>query len=218
RLGQTSYNWQTVQAGGNPIFKGVVACANPLCTTTPGFNLFTVNQNFRTPHFATYSLQVEKSLGKSSVFQLGYVGNPGRTLNVVTDINQPDNATGTIFPFPNFGSILQLNSVGTSNYNALQTSFKVRSWRGLTSTFGYTWSHALDEISEYRAAIADDAFKTKRDYGSGDYDTRHLFTTNITYAVPSSSRGPKFLTQGWELTSLMNWHTGQPYDEVLSGL
>jgi len=216
RLGQTSYNWQTVTAGNNPVFSGVTVCGNPLCTGTPGLNLFTVSQNFRTPHFATYSLQVEKSLGKSSVVQLGYVGNQGRKLNIVTNINQPNNLG--VFPFPNFGSILQLNSIGTSNYNALQTSFKVRSWRGLTSTFGYTWSHALDEISEYRAAIADDAFNPKRDYGNSDYDTRHLFTANITYAVPSYSHGPKFLTQGWELTSLMNWHTGQPYDETLSGL
>jgi len=218
RLGQTSYNWQTIQTGGASIFPGVVACTNPLCTGTPGFNLFTVSQNFRTPHFATYSLQVEKGFGKSAVLQVGYVGNQGRKLNIVTNINQPDNATGTIFPFPNFGSILQLNSIGTSNYNALQTSFKVRSWHGLTSTFGYTWSHALDEISEYRAAIADDTFNPKRDYGSGDYDTRHLFTANITYAVPGSSHGPSFLTHGWEVTSLMNWHTGQPYDEILSGL
>ena len=218
RLGQTSYNWQTVQTGGASIFPGVVACANPLCTTTPGLNLFTVSQNFRTPHFANFNLQVEKGLGKAGVFQVGYVGSQGRKLNVVTNINQPDNATGTIFPFPNFGSILQLNSVGTSNYNALQTSFKVRSWRGLTSTFGYTWSHALDEVSEYRAVIADDARNIKRDYGNSDYDTRHLFGVSLTYDIPGLSRGPKLLTHGWQLNSLMNWHTGQPYDEVFSGL
>jgi hypothetical protein len=214
---RNAYNWQTVQAGNASIFPGVTTCSNPLCTGTPGFNLFTVNQNFRTPHFANYNLQVEKGLGKAAVLQIGYVGSQGRKLNIVTNINQPD-PTGTIFPFPNFGSILQLNSVGTSNYNALQTTFKVRSWRGLTSTFGYTWSHALDEISEYRAVIADDTKNIKRDYGNGDYDTRHLFTTSVTYDIPGSSRGPKLLTHGWQVSSLMNWHTGQPYDASLSGL
>jgi len=227
----TSYNWQTVQnatcpagtdkAGqANPtqsIFPGVIPCTNPLCVGTPGFNLFTVSQNFRTPHFATYNLQVEKGLGKSAVLQVGYVGSEGRKLNIVTNINQPD-PTGTIFPFPNFGSILQLNSIGTSNYNALQTSFKTRSWHGLTSAFGYTWSHTLDEISEYRAAIADATNNVKLDYGNGDYDTRHLFSTTLTYEIPGSSRGPKILTHGWAVSSIMNWHTGQPYDEVLSGL
>jgi hypothetical protein len=217
RAGQTSYNWQAVQTGGVSIFPGVVPCANPLCTTTPGLNLFTVNQNFRTPHFANFNLQVEKGVGKAGVFQVGYVGSEGRKLNIVTNINQPD-PTGTVFPFPNFGSILRLNSVGTSNYNALQTSFRVRAWHGLNSTFGYTWSHALDEITEYRAVIADDANNIKRDYGSGDYDTRHLFTVGLTYDIPSYSRGPKLLTQGWQVSSLMNWHSGQPYDGTLSGL
>ena len=213
-LGQTSYTWHANQQ----IFPGVVACTNPQCTGTPGFNLFTVNQNFRTPHFANYNLQVEKGLGKAGVLQVGYVGSQGRKLNIVTNINQPDNATGTIFPFPNFGSILRLNSVGTSNYNALQTTFKVRSWHGVTSTFGYTWSHALDEISEYRAVIADDANNIKRDYGNGDYDTRHLFTAAVAYEIPRAPHGPKLLTEGWLLSSLMNWHSGQPYDTTLSGL
>src|SRR5581483_9658004 len=122
--GQTSYTWQTNQQ----IFPGVIPCANPLCTGTPGFNLFSVNQNFRTPHFAEYDLQVEKGFGKAAVLQVGYVGTQAR----------------------------KLNSVGTSNYNALQSSFKIRSWHGISSTFGYTWSHALDQISEYRAVIADD--------------------------------------------------------------
>jgi hypothetical protein len=145
------------------------------------------------------------------------VGSEGRKLNIVTNINQPD-PTGKVFLFPNFGSILQLNSVGTSNYNALQTSFRVRAWHGLTSTFGYTWSHALDEISEYRAVLADDSRDIKRDYGNGDYDTRHLFTVGLTYDVPGLSSGPKLLTHGWQLSSLMNWHSGQPYDGSLSGL
>jgi hypothetical protein len=41
---------------------------------------------------------------------------------------------------------------------------------------------------------------------------------NFTYDVPGSSWGPKLLTHGWQVSSLMNFHTGQPYDEVLSRL
>src|SRR5713226_8102637 len=208
--GQTSYTWVKDQQ----VFKGVVACTDPFCTGTPGFNLFTVSQNFRTPHFANYNLQVEKGLGKAAVWQIGYVGSEGRKLNIVTNINQ-NNA------FPNFGSILQLNSVGTSNYNALQTLFRLRAWHGLTSQLGYTWSHALDEISEYRAVIADNANNIKADYGNSDYDTRHLFTVNFIYDVPKAPWATGWsnrIVNGWQVSSLMNWHTGAPYDEVLSGL
>ena len=207
---RSAYNWQAVQAGNQSIFPGVVACSDPNCTGTPGLNLFSVSQNFRTPYFYNYNLQVEKGFGKAAVLQVGYVGSQGRKLNIVSNINQ-NNA------FPNFGSIIQLNSVGTSNYNALQTSFKVSAWHGVTSQFGYTWSHALDEISEYRAVIADDPNNIKADYGNGDYDTRHLITTSLTYDIPGAKIGPQWLTHGWQISSLWNFHTGQPYDVTLGG-
>src|SRR6202008_677392 len=92
------YNWVAVQQSVCPdgvtpnpigsIFPGVVTCADPLCTGTKGFNVFSVNQNFRTPYFYNYNLQVEKALGGAAVFQVGYVGSEGRKLNIVTNINQ----------------------------------------------------------------------------------------------------------------------------------
>jgi hypothetical protein len=142
------------------------------------------------------------------VWQIGYIGNFGHKLNIVSNINQYN-------AFSNFGSIIQLNSIGTSNYNAMQTQFRVRTWHGFTSQFGYTWSHALDQISEYRGAIADDLHNLRADYGSGDYDTRHLFTANFAYDVPGYAKGPRILTHGWQVSALMNFHTGQPWDEVL---
>jgi hypothetical protein len=208
---RNAYNWQIVQAGGKSIFPGVTVCGDPLCTGKPGFNVFGVNQNFRAPYFYNYNLQVEKGLGKAAIFEVGYVGSQGRKLNIMTNINQNG-------AFPNFGSILQLNSIGTSNYNALQTSVRVRAWHGLTSQFGYTWAHTLDEISEYRAVIADNPNNIKLDYGNSDYDTRHLFTTSLTYEIPGSSRGPKLLTHGWQVSALMNFHSGQPSDITRLGL
>jgi hypothetical protein len=234
---KNAYNWQTVQTGGASIFNGVATCSTlNVATQAAGdncgapnyvtganlFNVFSVNQNFRTPHFASYNLQIEKGFGKAGVLQVGYVGNQGRKLNIVSNINpQPGTGATPFFgplntKYPNIGTAIQLNSVGTSNYNGLQTSFRVRTWHGLTGQFSYTWSHALDEISEYRAVLADNPNKIKADYGSSDYDTRHLFTVGLTYDVPGSSRGPKFLTHGWQFSSLMNWHTGQPFDESLA--
>jgi len=209
--GRNTYNWDAAQAGAASIFPGVTVCSDPLCATAPGQNVFSVNQNFRVPYFYNYNLQVEKGFGNAAVFQVGYVGSQGRKLNIVENINQSNT-------YPNFGSILQLNSVGTSNYNSLQTTLRVRGWHGLSSQFAYTWSHALDEISEYRGVIADYTNNIHADYGSGDYDTRQLFTANFTYEVPGSRFGPKILTHGWQVSSLMNFHTGQPYDVTLSGL
>jgi len=202
------------------IFPAVEACSDPNCaapTDPKGLGAYSVSPNFRTPYFFNYNLQVEKAFGHSVVWQIGYVGSEGRKLNLISNINQPNPTTGVV-PFPNFGNILQLNTIGTSNYNALQTTFRLSTWHGLTSQFAYTWSHALDDISEYRGAVVDDAYDPKLDYGNGDFDTRHLFTINLTFDVPkaswASSAWSKRLVNDWQLSSVMNWHTGQPYDEI----
>jgi hypothetical protein len=225
------YQWDAVQQATCPVgysnagatntnssvFPKTFACSDPLCSTAPaGLNLFSVNHNFKTPYFFNYNLQVEKSLGKAAVLQVGYVGSEARKLNIVSNINQPKNVGGVaVVPYPQFGSILQLNSIGTSNYNALQTTFRIRSYHGLTAQFGYTWSHALDEISEYRATILDDAYNLKLDYGNGDYDTRHLFTTSLSYQVPKAGWAHGWsdhLVNGWSVSTLWNLHSGQPFD------
>jgi hypothetical protein len=242
---RVAYNWQLVQAGGASIFPGAATCSTLKVTTqsstdkcggaadyTSGanlFNVYSVNQNYVAPYFFNYNLQLEKGLGRAAVVQVGYVGSAARKLGIVSNINpgngNPASASnpGPLYgpfnaAFPNVGSIIQLNSQGTSNYNSLQTSFRIRTWHGLTSQLGYTWSHAIDQISEYRAVLADNPNNIGADKGSGDFDTRHLFTVSFDYAVPGASWGPKILTHGWEVTSLWNFHSGQPYDEVLSGL
>jgi hypothetical protein len=220
----SGYNWQVAQAGGASIFRDVTTCTTLNAATDPNcgastFAAYAVNQNFRTPYFYNYSLQVEKSLGHASVIQLGYVGSQARKLNIMTNINAP-NALG-IRPFagqyPNAGNILQENSIGTSNYNAFQAMYRLRLWHGLTSTVGYTWSHSLDEISQYRATVADSP-NIKVDYGNSDNDTRHLFTTSISYDVPKAQWATgwsSYLVNGWQVSTLWNFHTGQPWNVTL---
>ncbi len=117
---RNGYNWSAVQAGGASIFPGVKACSDPNCAAAgdpQGLGAYSVSPNFRTPYFYNYNLQIEKGLGNSAVFQIGYVGSQGRKLNIVSDINQAG-------AFTHFGHILQLNTIGTSNYNAASTAVK----------------------------------------------------------------------------------------------
>jgi hypothetical protein len=210
---RTGYNWQNVQAGGASIFPGVTTClgnaaTDPNCGNQT-FNVFGVNQNLRAPYFFNYNLNVEKSLGSAAVLQVGYVGSQGRKLEIMQDINQ-NGAFKALYP--NYGSILQMNSIGNSNYNSLQTVLKIRSWKGLSGQFAYTWSHALDFVSEYRAVVPHDSLNLGIDYGNGDFDTRHNFTSYLSYEIPGSSHGPRWLTHGWEVSTLISIHSGQPFN------
>ena len=222
-LGQTSYTWQPSQY----IFNSVQKCPSGNVATDPTcgssvFDVYSVNQNFHTAYFYNYNLNVQKSFGNgAAVWQVGYVGSEGRRLTVLLNINQPIDASGTL-PFsgqyPNFGAINQLNSIGTSNYNALQTTLRLRAWHGLSSQFGYTWAHNLDEITAYRGVIPFDSYNLNADYGNSDFDQRHTFTGTLSWDLPGSSHGPKALTHGWNVSSALAFHGGQPNDQVRQGL
>ena len=246
----SGFQWDSVQQGVCPagytnagaantagsVFAGVEPCSNPNCAAASdpkGLSAYSVSKNFRVPYFYNYNLQVEKGFGNVGVWQIGYVGSGGRKLNLVSNINQPivNGVPEPNFnlpdlanpgPFGNFGNILQLNTIGTSNYNALQTLFRMRSWHNLSAQFAYTWSHALDLSSEYRAVVIDNTYNPKLDYGNSDFDTRNLFTISLTYDTPNAkwanSGWSKRIWNDWHVSSIMNFHSGQPFDETRSYL
>jgi len=218
---------QTIPANGYTITSGV-PIFNPSttnCATGSGcgqvYNIFSVSQNFRTPYNYNYNLNVEKSLGNSLLWQIGYVGSTGHRLMTTSDINQPapgiyasDAAQQAARPyfaqFPDFGVINEIATNGNSNYSSLQTVLKVREWHRFTSQFTYTWAHGLDDMTQYRGTLPQDSLNLKADYGSMDYDTRHNFTAVLNYDLPSASRFRPLLN-GWGLSSLVSIHTGQPF-------
>ncbi len=53
----------------------------------------------------------------------------------------PNNPYGTFY-------LLQENSSGKSNYNALQASLRTTDWHGMTSQANFVWSHSLDTSSD----------------------------------------------------------------------
>jgi Carboxypeptidase regulatory-like domain/TonB dependent receptor len=221
--GQTSYIWQPGQYIFNPVQlcpSGNVAI-DPTCGNSV-FDVYGVNQNFKTAYFYNYNVNVQKSFGNgAAVWQVGYVGSEGRHLSVLLNINQPIDAAQDLpyaSQYPNFGAINQLNSIGTSNYNALQSTLRLRAWHGVGAELAYTWSHNLDEITAYRGVIPFDSYNLKADYGNSDFDVRHTFTGSISWEVPGSSHGPKALTHGWVVTSVLAFHGGPPGDQVRQGI
>jgi hypothetical protein len=211
------------------IFPGLTSCPTLNFTTASGtdctfngnpltYNVFSVGQNFKTPYFYNYNLQLEKSFGNgAAVWQVGYVGSAGHRLSVMDNINAvgqygPCTAAPTTCQYPDIAAVLQLNSVGNSNYNALQSVLKIRGWHGFSGQFAYTWAHELDTMTEYRGSIQFDYRNPKLDYGSGDFDTRQNLTLFWNYDIPGSSHGPKILTHGWQVSSLWSFHGGQPFN------
>jgi hypothetical protein len=199
--------------------------------------VFSIDKNFRPSYNYNFNMNVEQSLGSKAVFTVGYVGSQARHLLSILDINQaalsaagldqttrPYYADTRIQPYGlHYGNINQIESIGTSNYNSLQTTLRIRSWHGLTSQASYTWSHNLDEVTQYRGALPQNSIPTgtgcgsvsnagfKCDYGNSDYDARNTAILQFTYDVPAATHF-RALTKGWQLSSLMNFHGGQPFN------
>lgn len=190
---------------------------NP-CPVDSPCGAFSVAQGFRSPYNVNFSLQIEQTLGTKGFFQIGYVGSEGRKLLSLLNINQPI-ANGTINATPGafsgpfggnyYSDVNQIQSIGTSNYSALQTIFRTTSYHGLRGQVSYTWGHNLDEVTAYRGALPQDSYNFKGDYGDSDFDTRNSFKGYLGYAIPGGS-AMKMLTNGWELNGAFAFNSGQP--------
>jgi len=199
-------------------------------------SIYSVSRSFKTPYAELFGLNVEQSLGKSWQVNIGYVGSVSRHNLVLQDINQnalggdQNSSTVTVgantFPyqqstrpyfsqFPNFGIINQVNSAASSSYNALQVTLRSSTWHGLNSQFAYAWSHNLDDSSQFNA-IPQNSLNLAGDWGNANQDIRNHFASYLNYAIPGLSYGPKILTHGWELNSILKFQNGEPVN-VLTG-
>ena len=213
-VGSYERDGYTLPTNGAQIFPSQISLSGNVV-----YDLFSVSQNFRTPRSYNYNLNIQKSLAKGVLLQVGYVGGLGRHELNALDINagQPGvanlQASRPYFSeFPNYGNINQLETIGDSNYNSLQVLVKTLSWHGLSSQFTYAWAHSLDDgTNSFYFALPQNNYNQLGDYGNSDFDQRHNFTGNVVYDVPVLSHGPRRLVAGWKLSSTFSFRTGLPF-------
>jgi hypothetical protein len=237
-------NAASVDAAGNPIPVWTDNQATPIFTPAQGqptgnnvVSIYSVSRNFKTPYAELFGLNIEQSLGKAWLVNIGYVGTVSRHNLVLQDINQNalggDQNTSTVTgpnglpfsyqqstrpyfsQFPNFGIINQINSAAESNYNALQATLRSSLWHGLSGQFAYAWSHNLDDSSVFNT-IPQNSLNLSGDYGNANNDIRNHFAAYLNYAIPAISQGPKILTNGWEVNGILKFQNGQPVN-ILTG-
>jgi hypothetical protein len=161
----------------NPTGTNVVAALAPFIT--PGtldprsFPQTRLAGDLAPDQVKTWSLGYERQLGRSSVFEVRYVGNRASKLfrakngnPYVADLkaNFPDQIPSDLVPCPSQsaavstaigrvncqeGVVQRIDNSRQSRYNALQLEYRVSSlFRQLSFRTGYTWSRTLDNSSE----------------------------------------------------------------------
>lgn len=192
---------------------------------------FGVDQHIRTPYIQNFNLNLQQSIGKFSVLQVGYAGSNGHKLFDFRDLNQPSAATIAAYDYADNGCCIPgaLNgstfrgtlywqeSKANSNYNSLQVSWRVNNWHGLSSTLNYTWSHSIDDASDGEdfvpnAAQPTDSSSLSSNRGNSNFDVRHRLTWNFTYELPNATDSRfKRLRNGWGINGIVTVQSGQPF-------
>ena len=116
---------------------------------------------------------------------------------------------GSKFPYLQY--ILQLSNMDRSHYNAAQVTLTQRTSHGLSFTAAYTYSHATDDVSQnFGSTTPLHNENPGLNYGNSDYDIRHRFTFEATYAIPGK-KTPGQILQGWQINSIVTLQPGTPW-------
>ncbi|HEX3987028.1 MAG TPA: TonB-dependent receptor [Acidobacteriaceae bacterium] len=191
-----------------------------------------MDQDLVTPYYEGAHLGIETALGRGYVLETNYIGTRGRKLLGLRDVNNYDGRTAcssasaactaagyspatwsAARPNPLFNSDNFRSNSFLSNYNALQASLKKQFTNGLQFTANYTWSKAMDEVSDVFTTAngqtgITDAENPRYDYGPADFDHRQAFVMN-GYWEPRWKQ-KNLILGGWSLSGILTRYTGSP--------
>jgi hypothetical protein len=201
-------------------------------------------RNIRYPTYVEWNLEVQQALGSRNSLTLNYVGNHGYDLsatnpglNAFCDAATPSPSSsclGTLGvssfiglpmtqPDPRFSTVTEIGNYGISNYNGLVASFTRRVSNSFQLQGAFTWSHALDDISnggflpfslDTNASILtpQDPYNFKRyNYGNADYDSRKQFNATYLWHTPKLHNAFLDAIADWTISGTFFYHSGYPF-------
>jgi len=178
-------------------------------------SIFITDLKLRTPYVQSWSLNVQQELGKAVAFELGYVGTKGTKLTRLYDQNQD-------FTNTQWSTIDVFSGGANSTYNALQTTVRLAQFHGVSGFSTYAWGKSIDGASDgidfnfASAAFPQNSDNLRAEKGPSTFDTRHRWTSAITYRVPTLPHVPNLFGAGWQLNTILTIQSGRPIPIVNS--
>jgi hypothetical protein len=212
---------------------------------------FTLPQkDLATPYAQHWQLSIEQSFLDDYFVSAAYVGTKA---NKMTRLVTPNNGSlvlpfGIVDPvsvsFPvvldptafnlgrefvqprpnaNLGGYQQFENTANSNYHALQLEARKRYSHGYEFTVAYTWSHAIDDVSDVfpiagAPALPQSYNNLRAERGDANYDVRHRFAASMVWDLPffrdeveTDPGDAAFWLGGWQVSTIFQGHTGQPF-------
>ncbi|GAA3762231.1 TonB-dependent receptor [Terriglobus aquaticus] len=219
---------------GNPPFANRVTYSSATVTIplnrlynaagASGIGITGVQRDLSNAYTETFNFNVQQELPFGVASSIGYYGSVGKHLRTPLNINQPNaagvrpfrtvSANSPISPNANISgvNITQVSSVGMSNYNAMWFTLRKAFRSGLNFNFNYNYSKSLDTGS-LSGTVLQDATRPYLNYGPSDFDTTHRISFNAVYQLPFKGNR---LVEGWQLSGISQWQTGNPLNVTTS--
>ena len=239
-------------AGTAPLQTTLAAQAGSFNNVTNLGSVISENPHIRNPYQQQYSLGVEVRLAASVMAELSYVGSRGSALTTYEPINSTlpadrpapatsladqtnrlaqfqafyasENGPGNPRIDPRFNDVSYISDTGSSMYNSLQASVSKSLSRGLLVRASYTWSHSIDNSSDYTPAqgaldtnFEQDQFNPGAERGNSDFDVRHRFVLSHVWQVPvfRNQKGIEgHILGGWTFASVNQFQSGLPFTVI----
>jgi len=200
--------------------------------SAPSFN--SIADTLHTTKVLEFNLETQYQLSRSDVIDLNYVGNhtwDGLMLNGLGNIHAKYNMAGlpTAQPDTRFNIVTDLFNGNKANYNGLTSSYRHTARFGLTMSANYTYSHALDLVSNgglelfnyqvtYPMQQLNQSDINKVNHGNADYDIRHSTSFQYVWAAPfkPSNAILKTIAAGWSVSGNLFYRGGYPMSVVNS--
>jgi TonB dependent receptor len=206
-----SYTFTPHQAGA-PTFPNVAAA--PPAGALENFS--TMQTNIQNPYSQQASLGVEQQVSAKSTLGLSYQHVRGEHL--ISSYNTNINLNGTR-PDPTRGNIKPYSSVFDSYFDGLEVSFQQRLVPWGSARISYTWSHAIDNVSEFFFSSPINNFNFRVDRSRSDDDQRHrvVFDAVLTSSIKPANNFADHLTHGWRLGGILQYYSRLPFNIATGG-
>jgi len=201
----------------NPFPTGGAAAAGTL-------TLSAFNRKFLDFYVQQWSLNIQKELTNSLMIETGYSGSSGTHLPMFYNLNQPLPGTGSTTvqqsqrPYPVFGNITWLDTVGKSAYHAGSLRLEQRS-PTLSFLVSYTYSKSIDNapgtvfnVSPSRSN-AQDKNNLRGERGLSGFDIRQRLVVTPVWRLPL---GTSMAGRGWEASTILTLQSGRPFTALIT--
>jgi hypothetical protein len=187
-----------------------------------GFTISSINPNFKNAYVESFNLNLQQAVPFGMVASIGYYGSVGRHLLIRTNENQATGPVGAAHPFTKLAAnspvlpglaigsnISEVNSIGTSNYNAMWAVLSKNAGHGLYFSMNYEWSKSMDinSLGSQGGLNLQDSNNPAGNYGLSDFDTRNHYAGTAIYALPFKRNR---LVAGYRFSTIVQYQTGNP--------